>query len=118
MNMKKIKVFLILISFVILLTGGRMLWLELFHSSNSTYAVDGLLDLREWDLDAGQSISLDGEWEFYPNAYILTEDVIVPATYSNIPGEWNELLNPSEPTPYGYGSYRLRIQLPPHEDQT
>jgi two-component system sensor histidine kinase ChiS len=34
-------------------------------------AKNGILDLRNWNLKTQGVLALNGEWEFYPNEFIL-----------------------------------------------
>ncbi|MBD2848129.1 response regulator [Paenibacillus sp. IB182496] len=106
---------------VVLLTAGRLTWLKLFESSGQPYAVDGVLDLQGWSDWENRTLSLDGEWRFYPNSLLAPghgEDVDLSIHGSGIevPGGWNTRLNPESRSPYGFGSYRLTIRVPPERD--
>ncbi len=63
-------------------------------------------------------VSLDGEWEFFPDVFLLEEP---PLTLGNeggvmldVPSNWSSAMTDS--SPIGYGSYRLRILLDPQKD--
>lgn len=64
------------------------------------------------DNDASPSIvSLSGEWEFYWHEKLEPGDFTqsdVPPAYIEVPSSWKG----SEFPRYGYGTYRLRVQLP------
>jgi|SRR5690625_442276 len=69
----------------------------------------------------GRSVTLAGEWEFYP--YTLLEEVPSNNThkssqYIEVPGDWSTALNPDDSSPYGYGSYHLRILVNAEKDTT
>ncbi|MFT5683608.1 MAG: adenylate cyclase [Myxococcota bacterium] len=77
-------------------------------------AVDGVLDLRDWDPGTDGSVALQGDWELWwsalhePGALPLEADHLVA-----VPGSWNDLPGPSGPLgATGTGTYRLRILLP------
>ena len=81
---------------------------------------NGQLDLRGWDAKSGGILSLDGEWEFYPFELIMENGQSARAgedraTYITVPGKWNDDLLGGESTPYGYGSYRLRLYVDPDD---
>lgn len=111
---KKIPVTIIILLFIALLTAGRLVWLEMFQPAGQPFAENGRLDLREWDAGAGKTVALNGEWSFYPGRLIMSEpsdqdhatDGSVPI---EVPSGWNDQLQPDEPTPYGFGSYRLTV---------
>ena len=60
-------------------------------------ASKGEIDLREINFDENNSVSLDGEWEFYPNKFITYSDINNPKDLVKINNE-NDLnkLNLSE----------------------
>src|SRR5690554_731558 len=104
--MKKVKLIAIIGLFVLLLTGARLLWLEFFMPTEQPYAQNGELDLREWDQALNQTITLDGEWEFFPHVWLISGDTQQAVADKNghlieVPGGWNALLQPEQETPYG-----------------
>ncbi|PYI57581.1 histidine kinase [Paenibacillus flagellatus] len=113
--MTKRRAFLTVLFFFAALIVVRLVWVDLLAPPNHPHAVRGVLDLRGWDVKSGPAITLNGEWEFYPNALIgQTEGAPAPSgdgsTLIRVPGKWNRSMNP-EPSAYGYGSYRLRVQV-------
>lgn len=112
------KVLAIATLFIMVLTGMRLLWITVFDDSDQPAIVDGELDLRNWDFSENPSITLDGEWEFYPSTWLVDDkDADVKESQSiTVPGNWDTLLNPEDQSPYGYGSYRLRILVNPASD--
>lgn len=69
--------------------------------------------MRGWDFENSPSISLDGEWEFYPDSFITHEDFKQSSSderqYLQVPGNWSNAFSRDSPSTYGYGTYRLRI---------
>lgn len=117
-EMGKKKLFLLISLFIVLLIAGRLVWLDFFMIKEQPYAVDGVLDLREWDASKGKAITLDGEWALYP--FTLLEDYDdTQETESrrliNVPGGWNTTLQDEVESPYGYGTYHLRVLVNPEE---
>lgn len=112
------KITAIAVLFMLLLTAGRLLWIESFRSSAQPHAAAGQLDLREWNAPDDYMISLDGEWEFYPHVWWMDG---VPADAEpqmlTVPGYWNAAM-PDGDSPHGYGSYRLRILVDPQRQDT
>ena len=105
--------------FLVLLAGGRLLWHETFRPDGQPLAVGGVLDIRGLAPEPGRTLALDGEWEFHPGVFLMSggpsgreggEPLLV-----RVPGKWNDAMRPDDPTPYGYGSYRLRILLGPED---
>ena len=86
-------------------------------------AVKGVLDLRqiEWNQD---SISLEGEWEFYWEKFLSPEnsfDTKAEVTYITVPSQWQNqkiLFGGKEfyPSVYGYATYRLKVLLPERKE--
>jgi len=82
-------------------------------------AVEGVLDLREWNFEKNGVLSLEGECGFYWEQLLTPEDFAMESTvaqrkYTRIPGIWNgykltengkEQKLPGD----GYATYRLVI---------
>ena len=80
-------------------------------------AVNGVVDLKDWDFESDGIVKMDGEWEFYP--------FVLPNYYGEVPEEnknylevpkfWNGFVygekdgKPREMNGLGYGTYRLKI---------
>ncbi|KOP69656.1 ethylene receptor [Lysinibacillus sp. FJAT-14745] len=120
--MKKRKIALIISLFIIFLTGSRILWLMVFNNTDQPHAVKGQMDLRNWDFNDGHAITLDGEWEFYPNNWLISEEKHLESTknakYIQVPKGWSSTLQEGEITPYGYGTYRLKLLVNPEDNIT
>ncbi|MCL1694845.1 MULTISPECIES: ATP-binding protein [unclassified Lysinibacillus] len=121
--MKRRKIALIISLFLIFLTGSRILWLEIFNGTEQPYAVKGQMDLRNWNFNDSHAITLDGEWEFYPYKWMISEEKQLEskkdhAKYIQVPEGWNTSFQEEEITPYGYGSYRLTLLVNPDDKIT
>ncbi|MFE3573876.1 ATP-binding protein [Lysinibacillus sp. NPDC059133] len=97
--------------------------MQLFNNSDQPHAVKGQIDLRSWNFNDGYAITLDGEWEFYPNNWLISEEKHleskkVQASYIQVPNGWNSALQGEEKSPYGYGSYRLKLLVNPEDNIT
>ncbi|THF84712.1 ATP-binding response regulator [Cohnella fermenti] len=104
--------------FSLVLIGARMAWIASFQAADQPHAVNGELDLRNWEFSSTRALVLDGEWEFYPHMRWMEEERSAEAPGDShatvqVPGPWNDAMQPDNPTPYGYGSYRLRIYVNP-----
>ena len=85
----------------------------LSDNKNKVEANQGIVDLRNWDLDENDIIYLDGDWEFYPNSLLMPseikesseqlkkETILVPSDWSNYFANTGSVEN--------RGTYRLRI---------
>ncbi|QMV45199.1 response regulator [Cohnella cholangitidis] len=121
--MKNRKVLLITIAFLMILTGIRLTWMALQAPPAHPHAVQGVLDLRGWNFDSKRSITLDGEWEFFPQRLIMQEGLDLEndlrPDYIQVPGKWKPSLSPDSSSQFGYGSYRLKILVDSaHQDQS
>lgn len=87
------------------------------QSSRPAKLVAGRLDLSQIDLSQAGRLRLDGDWEFYhsefrePSAFRTAQTSGAPATYSRLPGYWDDAR--PELGARGYATYRLRIRLSP-----
>lgn len=119
--MKKSHIFLILGLLIIILSSLRMLWMELFPDHKQMSIQNGQLDLRDWNAEDGGVLLLDGEWEFYPSQWLM-DGRRQQAISENeprliqVPGGWNKALHAGKSTPYGFASYRLRLNVNPEKD--
>jgi two-component system sensor histidine kinase ChiS len=116
----KSRAFLIMGLFILILIGIRMMWISLQLTPAQPHAVQGQLDLRSWDFNNSRSITLNGEWEFYPNRLIMQESKssvvdLNGINYIKVPDKWNAAVSPESKSAFGYGSYRLRILIE-HQD--
>lgn len=104
----------ILLAFLIIITGIRLPWVSyLLNEPEHPGVTNGVLDLRGWTLPANRTISLNGEWEFYPGQ--LIEPTSVPdvslgnRSYLQVPGSWDSAFAKLPKDDFRYGTYRLRI---------
>ncbi len=86
-------------------------------------AIDGLLDLRDWDFEAYGPANLAGEWDFYWSESLdsmLDAPGEGQATSLTVPGTWyrHRMPDGTQLPAYGYATLRLRILLPPMEGET
>ncbi|MBS4210576.1 ATP-binding protein [Bacillus sp. FJAT-50079] len=119
-HLKKRHILLMVGLLLIILSGSRMLWMNAFQDLSHTQIKKGQLDLRDWYADDGGVLLLDGEWEFYPSQWLVDGEQQSSLDgkmrkFVQVPGRWNENFHDKESTPYGFGSYRLRIYVNPEE---
>lgn len=112
-----------LLVLVVILSGARFLWMDLFADHNRQPIQDGRLDLRNWNAEGGSIVRLDGTWAFYPGQWLLgdqkqqdRERRTGQPSLLQVPGGWNDAWLEGRSTPYGFGSYRLRIEVNPQQD--
>ncbi|WP_249865680.1 hybrid sensor histidine kinase/response regulator [Paenibacillus konkukensis] len=115
-NSTALKYATLMIIFFSVLVGLRLAWSGAFYTANHPSPVDGVLDLRGLDLERSPSFALDGEWQFYPGAFVTRQDEPVessPLRRIQVPGDWGHVLHPESGSSYGYGTYRMRILIDP-----
>ncbi|MCJ7772779.1 MAG: PAS domain S-box protein, partial [Desulfobacterales bacterium] len=84
---------------------------------NLPKAINGVLDLNNWDLKKDGPVEIAGEWEFYWEKHLNPEDFaksIPPEKtgFMSIPGCWNGyLLKGKQLSGDGYATYRLKILM-------
>ncbi|MFP3388883.1 ATP-binding protein [Brevibacillus sp. SIMBA_040] len=121
-QMKKSHILLLLGLLVVILSSSRILWMELFRDQKQAVIKNGQLDLRDWNAGEGDVLLLDGKWQFYPSQLLMDGGRRQKEAGGNapkliqVPGGWNEALSLEKPTPYGFGSYRLRLYVNPEND--
>ena len=107
---------ILVLLFIGFLFSLRMVWGNVFPSSEQTSAVNGLLDLRGRNLEQAHTLTLGGEWQLYPGRFVYQEEL--PQLESGfrpiqVPGNWSSLVSDPSGRAYGYGTYRLRILIDP-----
>ena len=79
-------------------------------------AVEGLIDLTDWNFESDGNIALDGEYEFYWERYLSRRELLTeqPTHFATVPGPWNGHETGAGPAPAeGYATYRLNILIGP-----
>ncbi|WP_235847646.1 response regulator [Paenibacillus tuaregi] len=111
----KRKLILLTAVFLLILTGIRLLWNYELRVPDHPEPLSGVVDLRGWQFDDSNTITLNGEWEFYPNTFLA------PGTYQHkpkpvtavVPGIWDHVTGTG--SSIGFGTYRLTVLLDPSE---
>lgn len=81
-------------------------------------AVEGVLDLRQWDFAADGPVALNGQWEFFWNELLNPsappdEDRHHSPRFMPVPGSWvGYATDEGRTEPEGFATYRLRVLLP------
>ena len=109
---------ILLLLFVLILGGLRLLWFTSNKLPDQPFVQQGVLDLSEWAFDQESSIHLDGQWAFYPDQLLTAEQLRAPdaprPVYLDVPGDWQSGWTEPRENSYGYGTYRLLIQVNPN----
>ncbi|MHA6533436.1 hybrid sensor histidine kinase/response regulator [Paenibacillus sp. BAC0078] len=105
----------LILLYMAILLAIRWLWFTAYATPEHPKAVQGVLDLRGWNIKDSRSITLDGEWEIYPGKFLTHEEFLPPNKenpgYAKVPGDWSDALTKGEPPSFGFGTYRLRILI-------
>lgn len=88
-----------------------------FISSKTPKAINGVLDLTNWDADKGGPVKLHGEWEFYFRKLLTPNDFQNQQpegkSLQKVPGKWSSYQIGERKLPIqGTATYRLKILLP------
>jgi len=107
------KTFLILSVFLIFITGIRITVFHFEKTIKHPYAKKGILDLSGWKIPKSSTITLDGEWEFFPHNMITPgkSPMLTQKNYIQVPGKWDKGFKDIHDNSFQYGTYRLRILL-------
>lgn len=120
--MSKKKLILIIVLFLISITTIRLTWLNYIttlEQVEAPMAVNGVLDLQNVELSSDRTMTLDGEWELFPNEF-MSSGVYASSEsdYIQVPNEWKDFFSDGDDTSFRYGTYRLRILLNQASKQT
>ncbi|MHA6261027.1 hybrid sensor histidine kinase/response regulator [Sporosarcina sp. CAU 1771] len=113
------KIYLIISLFLLILTVFRVSWIFIHQIPEHPHPEKGVVDLREWSFTDDQTITLDGQWEFYPFKFVQPlQTRSSKSEFISIPSDWKNKLQSADPiASYGYGTYRLKVLLPPGNKQ-
>ncbi|OME72028.1 histidine kinase [Paenibacillus sp. FSL A5-0031] len=120
-NKTTLKYAVTFILFLSILLGIRWLWSGIFLTPDHPRAVQGVIDLRGWDFANSRSITLDGEWDFYPEAFFTHKNKDWKSEDKRnimVPGDWRSALPAGSKSSFGFGTYRLRILVDPLPQQS
>lgn len=103
----------IIITIIVL---GSLLMLSQNRLPQSFYANKGYIDLSNYDFANEDCVSLSGEWEFYTNEFLSSDDIKTgnyTPYYVNVPSPWSNYIIDGKPMPRkGYATYRILINIP------
>ncbi len=119
------RTWVILLLFVAAITAIRLSVYYIQKPIEQPRAEHGILDLRGWHLPQGRSITLNGDWSFYPsllptagiNGVSIAQPKADP-TFVRVPGIWDGGFPDGSEDKFRYGTYRLRILLDEHAEGT
>lgn len=98
---------------IIFLVIGNIININYRQKEPMYMAEKGVLDLRNWDLEGGKRIKLNGQWEFYPGRLIQPNEGFQdrPREYIKVPDSWESDLK-SKDIGNESGTYRLVVKVP------
>ena len=80
-------------------------------------AINGILDLTQYDFEHNEQAVLSGEWHFYPNEFLVSADFKKKNNnfqfiVTNVPESWNNYtIDNKKFGGNGFGTYRLIVKL-------
>lgn len=105
-NKNKIKLLVLIFSVFIVLISIIVKTTETNSSQKAQpHAVDGILDLTNWDFTKDGNINLNGQWLYYDNNLLSPKELETNSfkgSVSDIPGIYSK---------QGFGTYRLKVLL-------
>ena len=120
--MNKLLIRIILTVFIPLLIAANLIFItSCQYSSERKFppkAINGIIDLKNWDFEKNALVDLSGEWEFYWNKHLTPADFtnhnpVEKTGLINVPGCWNGYILDGKPlSGDGYATYRLKILMP------
>ncbi|MEA2042010.1 MAG: 7TM diverse intracellular signaling domain-containing protein [Bacteroidota bacterium] len=83
-------------------------------------AEKGIIDLSDFDIQENKTIKLNGEWMFFPQAFISETDLLKASSkeFIDVPLLWNESGYNSLKSGQGYAAYKLNVIIPSNTEQT
>lgn len=115
--MKKRNSIILIAVTILILVSFRLMWLSAFSNGDQPEIMNGELDLRQYEGNI-EKINLDGEWNFYPDQWLIEDDDTANAQCIEVPGGWNHFFKEKNEPSFGYGSYHLRILVDPSDEST
>ncbi|MEZ7172829.1 ATP-binding protein [Sporosarcina sp. OR05] len=105
--------------FLLGLTLFRIAWIVSHQVPEHPQAKRGIVDLQDWRFGENDAITLDGEWMFYPNEFVIPASrSLKGGQFIDVPSSWEKTVQLSETMPtFGYGTYKLTILLPPTNEK-
>lgn len=108
--------FLLLLIFLLPILYFPIKSLFYYEITQSPHIENGVLDLAGFDFDDKNLVYLAGEWEFYWQKWIVTDEEAgaQPSAMLSVPRPWKTLKMDGEFLPNnGYASYRIQIKNAP-----
>jgi len=115
--------FNLLVNRIFALCIGLLCFTELHaarDSNGNPYAVNGLIDLSEWNFTTDGPVSLTGDYKFFWQRHLAGTDLMVASQNSEetmfVPQSWNDEVIKGITLPgEGYATYKLNVLVPPRQ---
>lgn len=111
------KILITLLTFFLCITSIRIVWMNMNKPPESVIAEDGQVDLSSWEFSNNKTISLEGEWGFFPNEFVNPESSSTHTYTTSIYGEEQDPFATNQIVDEGYASYELEIITPEESQQ-
>ncbi len=85
-------------------------------AAEAPQAMEGLIDLSEWDFNRRGPVELRGEFEFYWEQFLGRRELltVTPEQFVRVPQPWNgTYVGDDAISGHGFATYRLNILIPP-----
>ena len=111
---KKLNLILIVFIFLVCLSGCR----ADRDRPGAPLAVQGVMDLTQWNFEADGPVDLSGQWEFHWRRFLPpgakeNDPAASPPDYITVPGAWNGQVVSGKKIPgEGFATYGLKVRLP------
>ncbi|WP_144512744.1 ATP-binding protein [Bacillus sp. FJAT-22090] len=111
--MKKNFIKIVAIIGILFISGFALNSILVKDKNVSPKAIDGVLDLRNYDFNGNEPVEMNGKWEFVPNKLVDSSTFDRQPSYLvPVPSLWTHYEWDGEQVPkYTSGTYRLRILL-------
>jgi hypothetical protein len=83
-------------------------------NAQSNFARNGVLDLRQWNMDKSAYVELNGDWDFFMSELLSPGEIkanVGKGDFINFPSTWNEYSKSLTPGA-GFATYHLTVLLP------
>lgn len=113
MKYRGLRVIVTALLFLAVLTSIRLLWIYLHKPAEQHVVMEGVIDLRDVEFTDGQTVLLNGEWEFHPTILLTPGEIhsslsLEQKEYMQVPYKRGQALSDKKGT-YTFGTYRLRL---------
>lgn len=101
---------------ILIMVLGSLLGSSTVTAKHQPTAVDGLIDLSDWNFDTDGNVQLKGDYEFYWQRFLNRQELLAenPEYFAEVPKRWNGVtIGTDHATAHGYATYRLTILIPP-----